>query len=268
MLVILAVQALLISWLAMVYSPNIDEVGHLGAGVYVWRTGRNSVYRVNPPLVRAIFALPLHAASPAVPISDVSNGTGIRHEWRLGEEVVHGEPRWPWLVVLGRWLLLPFTIVTSIVIYRWAVQLFGRKSGVLAVILWCFSPEALTWASQATPDMASACIAIIVWYATWKWAQSGEWSHAIIVAVGLGIALLTRTMFVFYWVAIPVAVLGYRVLARQEIWCRQWIIQSTCLLLVSLFVLGLKPGLFIARFDKKTYTVLKLFVVCNLYQHR
>src|SRR5579875_1359209 len=44
---------------------TVDEVGHLAAGVAHWETGNFSPYRVNPPLVRMLAALPVLAANPA-----------------------------------------------------------------------------------------------------------------------------------------------------------------------------------------------------------
>ena len=45
-----------------VHSDTLYESMHLASGIVAWRTGRLDAYRVNPPLVRMLAALP---ATPA-----------------------------------------------------------------------------------------------------------------------------------------------------------------------------------------------------------
>jgi len=56
---LLLTQALLLAYLSLVTAPNRTEVGHLGAAVYLWHTGKLDVFHVNPPLVRAIAGAPI-----------------------------------------------------------------------------------------------------------------------------------------------------------------------------------------------------------------
>jgi hypothetical protein len=62
--VLLCVHAMLLAWGAYCHSPVIDEWGHLPAGLMHWRDGRFDAYRVNPPLVRMVAALPLLGRAP------------------------------------------------------------------------------------------------------------------------------------------------------------------------------------------------------------
>src|SRR5258707_13717548 len=55
----LAIDVVLLGWSALEHSPTWDEVGHLPAGVSHWRFQRFELYRVNPPLVRMVAALPV-----------------------------------------------------------------------------------------------------------------------------------------------------------------------------------------------------------------
>lgn len=56
---LLCLHVVLVAWGAVVHSPVLDEVGHLPAGVSHWKFGQFTLYKVNPPLVRAIAALPV-----------------------------------------------------------------------------------------------------------------------------------------------------------------------------------------------------------------
>lgn len=58
-LLLLLMHAGLLAWSIPRHSPTIDEMGHLAAGLSHWEFGRFDLYRVNPPLVRMVAALPL-----------------------------------------------------------------------------------------------------------------------------------------------------------------------------------------------------------------
>ena len=64
---LLAAHALLLGWGALRHSPPWDEVPHLVAGISHWELGRFDLYRVNPPLVRIVAALPVIVVFVNVP---------------------------------------------------------------------------------------------------------------------------------------------------------------------------------------------------------
>ena len=56
---LLFIHTFLLGWVAYVSSPNLDEPGHLASGISHWEFGRFELYRVNPPLVRMVAAIPI-----------------------------------------------------------------------------------------------------------------------------------------------------------------------------------------------------------------
>src|SRR5215212_8698000 len=58
-LLVLLVHSTLLLYSAYVHSPTVNEPAHLAAGLSHWRFGRFELYRVNPPLVRMLAALPI-----------------------------------------------------------------------------------------------------------------------------------------------------------------------------------------------------------------
>ena len=60
---LLTLHAGLLAWSATRHSPTLNEPGHLVAGISYWKFGRFELYRVNPPLVKLIAALPVMAAA-------------------------------------------------------------------------------------------------------------------------------------------------------------------------------------------------------------
>lgn len=61
---LLTFHAALLACGAYIHSPTLNEPGHLVAGMSNWQFGRFDVYKVNPPLVRMVAALPMLLADP------------------------------------------------------------------------------------------------------------------------------------------------------------------------------------------------------------
>jgi len=82
---LLVVHALLLAWLASVHSPLIDEPAHLASGLCHWRTFSFDLYRVNPPLVRAVAAVPLLTSRQAANWDAHSSNPYSRAEFSAGK---------------------------------------------------------------------------------------------------------------------------------------------------------------------------------------
>ncbi len=80
MAVLLAMHSGLLAWSASRDSPLWDEVGHLVAGLSHWQFGTFALYRVNPPLVRTVAALPVFLVTPETDWSGYDSSVGARSE--------------------------------------------------------------------------------------------------------------------------------------------------------------------------------------------
>ena len=70
----------LVAYEGLVHSPNLDEVGHLPAGCLATRFGRFELYEVNPPLVKALAAIPVVLSDPEYDWSEYDVAPGARSE--------------------------------------------------------------------------------------------------------------------------------------------------------------------------------------------
>jgi hypothetical protein len=169
-LALLIVHAALIARIGYVNSPAMDEVGHLPAGLSHWVSGRFDLYRVNPPLVRSLAALPVLCAHPTKDWSHYFQGPYARAEFSVGADFLEANgARSFWLFTLGRWGCIPLSSLGGWICYRWAGELYGPYSGLLALTLWCFDPNILANAAQITPDAGAAALGCLAGYAFWHW---------------------------------------------------------------------------------------------------
>src|SRR5436190_1873402 len=110
--VLLALHSSLLGWSAWRQSPTLDEIGHLPAGILLWQYGRFDLYRVNPPLVRAVAAIPALLADVKTDWHRLSSDPRNRPEWAVGSDLISANGDRSFLLfALARWLCIPFSVL-------------------------------------------------------------------------------------------------------------------------------------------------------------
>jgi hypothetical protein len=237
--ILLTVHAGLLGWIAVRSSPTIDEVAHLPAGVAILKLGRFELYRVNPPLVKSLAALPVVLAAPKTNWTElVSPG---RREWDIGFRFIDANgDRVFWYFTLARWACIPLSLVGGYVCFRWAADLYGRASGLLALVLWCFSPTVLAYGSLITPDLGATAVGVLASYLFWRWLERPTWTRAMASGLALGAAELTKMTWLIAFVLWPALWLAWWLSARIPFaLARRQAAQLAIILVTGLYVLNM-----------------------------
>jgi hypothetical protein len=200
---LLGAHAIMLGWVAATCSPTFNEPGHLAAGLHIWKYGRFDLYRVNPPLVKSLAALTVALASPATDWSRAYSTD--RQESIVGCDFMtaNGERAF-WLFTLARWTCIPLSLIGGYTCFRWATDLYGSTSGLLALVLWCFSPEVIAHGSLITPDAGAAALGVTGCYLFWHWLNRPSWARAILAGVALGLIELTKMTWLILFGLWPV----------------------------------------------------------------
>ena len=218
--VLLGVLASLLLWSAWQHSPTHAEVQQLPAGIYHLQNGRFDFAHVNPPLVRLVAAIPVSFLSPKTNwLSYQANKIG-RVEYSVGSDFVdaNGE-RSRLIFFIGRCACIPFALLGAIFCWKWGRFLYGAYAGFVAALLWSFSPSVLGHGQLISADIACAALCLAAMYFIMKWIYSRTWSSALIAAVILGMAQLTKFTAL---VLIPVVIIwcgvevGRRISTRND----------------------------------------------------
>ncbi|MGE0378243.1 MAG: hypothetical protein AB7Q45_22770, partial [Planctomycetaceae bacterium] len=130
--VLLASHAGLLAYSATTHSPTVDEPGHLVAGLVHWEFGRFDVYKVNPPLVHYLAALPVIAAGYEADWSEFYDHPGARPEFSMGSAFIraNGE-RAIWLFTLARWACIPISLLGGLFCFLWSRELWNSNTAGL-----------------------------------------------------------------------------------------------------------------------------------------
>lgn len=202
---ILLMHIALLVWGAFRQTPNLMEVGGLPAGLRHWTQGQFDIARVNPPLVRMIAALPVLAARPVTDWTNCQTDSELRGEFRVGADFLAANGRRSlWLFTLGRWACIPFSLIGAYVCFRWAAHLYGPPAGLLALILWCFSPDVLGLGQFLNPDIPAAALGAAACYTFWLWLHRPCWRTAVAAGLVLGLAQLTKGTLLVLFILQPI----------------------------------------------------------------
>jgi hypothetical protein len=202
---LLLAGVVLLAWGAAHLSPTVDEVAHLPAGLRHWQQGRFDLYRVNPPLVRLVAALPVLAARPATDWSACDPRPLARSEQVVGRGFLRANrERVRWLFALGRWACIGFWLLGAVVVWRWAQALWGGQAGGLALGLWCACPNLLGHGMLLTPDVGGTALAVASVALFWCWLRQPCWPWALLSGLTLGLAQLARTTNILLLALLPV----------------------------------------------------------------
>jgi hypothetical protein len=185
-------------------SPTWDEVAHLPAGIYHLQFARFDLYAVNPPLVRSVAAIP--AALEGVPTDwhGYSEIPWERSEFAIARHFVKANGTDVFRVFsLARTACLPFYLIGCFVVYRWSADLYGPAGALLSLSMWCSSSLVLGNGHLLTPDTGAAALAAASTYLYWKWLRGGGLLSAIIAGIALGVAELTKSTLLVFFVLYP-----------------------------------------------------------------
>lgn len=201
----LGVHAALLAWSAIRHSPTFDEPSHMLAGIRAWQFGTFEIQRVNPPLVRMLATLPVLFARPATDWSHYRNAPGVRPEFLVREDFIRANGRRLFfLFSLARWACIPFSLLGGYICYRWANELFGDPAGLMALGLWCFSPNILAYGQLINSDVAAASLGLAAAYAFRAWLRQATYSNVLVAGTALGLAQLTKTTWIVLYALWPV----------------------------------------------------------------
>ncbi len=191
---LLPLQAGLLAYPGWTKSLNQTEAGHLGAGVYLWNTLRFDVFHANPPLTRMVSGLPCVVGDAAYDGASYSSDPLDRCEWPIGRDYLAANrpEQTRWRVAAARWCLIPFLLIGGYCGYRLCSDLYGSSSGLLFLVLWCFSPFVLSWGATICPDAVAAALGIPAVLALRRFLCDPGWSQTSVAGVSLGLLPLTK----------------------------------------------------------------------------
>jgi len=188
----------------------VNEWWHLPSGLCHLQFGRFEPYRVNPPLVRTLAALPVWWLGGGVDEFLFSDFPGARPERELGIKYLeqHGEKCITFFRI-ARLISMVFAIIGTVLIWFLANHWYGNNAAKIASILWVFSPSVLSTGAMITPDCATTVSGLLAIVTYWRWVVQPTWERLWVSSIALSVAMLCKTT----WIFLPAIFLGVFCLA-------------------------------------------------------
>jgi 4-amino-4-deoxy-L-arabinose transferase-like glycosyltransferase len=202
---LLAQMAIVMITAARQQSQTADEGVYIAAAVVYFQQHDLRYNPEHPPLAKLVMATGLMFADARIDarpgLSQFQGGFDVLYKHGTGAQ------RMLWLARLP---IIMLTLLFGLVVFAFARDLTGSVGGLLALALYAFSPDVITYGSLAGIDAPMAGFLLTTAWLLWR-ARRRPWWYLPPAGLALGAALATKMNAL---VAVPVLLL----LAAVSVW--------------------------------------------------
>ena len=174
-------------------SPTFDEGIIIASGHHYLVSGKNNINTENPPLLKALFALPtlfMNIERPTAP--------NIKYSYNMNSELIYAgkflyqKNNTTKILNYCRFVNVLLTLLAGIFIYLTITIYLKRSFGLLGFLLFVFSPNILAHARLATVDTGLMMFMFGANYFLIKGFRSNRMHHFTCAGLMAGVAMLCK----------------------------------------------------------------------------
>lgn len=206
-------------------SGTTDEVAHIPSGYSYVKYFDFRLNPEHPPLAKALAGVPLAVQKDIKGPMDNWSWNGI-NQWDSGWYMLYETSNNPAKVLF--WARLPMILLMiglGLFLYKWASELFGRKVGLLVLVLYSFYPDILAHGRLVTTDVPAALGFVVATYYFNKTLVNRTLKSVILAALALGLAQLLKfsafLLFIIFFILIIIRVILERS-EKEKFWFLLW----------------------------------------------
>ncbi len=176
-------------WSALHNSTVWDELFFIGEGKAIFSTGniRRMVASDHPPLSYYINSIPL------IPLKFDEKIWQNDKAWEIGKEVLFESSYDPkFILFISRIPFVLLSVILAFFILKWATELYGKKSGIVALLLYSFNPAIIGYSSLAVADFTVAMMIFIATYYFWRLIKKPSKKNLLLAGIFFGLAQLSK----------------------------------------------------------------------------
>ncbi|WP_174856014.1 phospholipid carrier-dependent glycosyltransferase [Streptomyces hyaluromycini] len=171
---------------AVQQTPTIDEPVYVATATDYLHEHRLRYNTEHPPLGKLVVMAGIAVADPHYDPSYKGD------QGQVGQHLLYASGNDPWRVML--WARLPVIVLTllfGLVAFAFAREVLGTAAGLLALALYCFSPDVIAHGSLATLDVPSAGFVLTSAWLVWR-ARRRPRRYLPLAGAALGAAVATK----------------------------------------------------------------------------
>lgn len=184
-----------------VFSQTTDEPAHLITGMEWLQRGTYTFEPLHPPLGRVAIAL-----GPYISGLRLSDRYGM---WEKGNRILL-DGSYQHNLTLARLGVLPFFLLTAVLVFFWGRGRYGEIPALLATLLFTTTPVVLAHAGLATTDMALTAAFTGAWMAFVALLDRPTYLRCLVFGLAAGVAALSKFSALVFLPACAAALLVWR----------------------------------------------------------
>ncbi|MEI7690378.1 MAG: glycosyltransferase family 39 protein [bacterium] len=175
-------------------SPIVDEIAHIPSGFSYVTTGDYRLNPEHPPLIKDLSAIPLVLWGAKFPYDYWrSNSPVVNNQWEIGWDFIYRFGNDPnTLILLAKIPIMLLSLLFGYFVYRWATELFGKKAGIFALILYVFNTNIIAHSRFVTTDLGISFALFLAMYLLYKYIKYPTKIHLLFAGLGFGLTLVTK----------------------------------------------------------------------------
>lgn len=210
-------------------SAIVDEVAHIPSGYTYLKDNDFRLNPEHPPLAKSLAALPLVLDKNIVGPEANSSWQNIL-QWDAGWYMLYHSSNDPKVVLdLSRLPMMLLMIGLGLFIFKWARELYGRKTGLIVLLLYSFYPDVLAHGRLVTTDIAAALGFVIATYYFNKAIEESTKKTILFAAIALALAQLLKfsaiLLFPIFFILIMIKAFFEK--KEQGFWPKFWAYSKT-----------------------------------------
>src|SRR5262245_1512194 len=176
-------------------SITLDEIVMIPSAYYHLAAGNFQLVNEHPPLAKIIAGIPILFIQPneAKPEQIVGEPGSIKQRWSYAERFWENNPEI--FESLSFWPRVPailLTILLGLLIFKFARELFGSLTAVLAVALFTLEPTVLAHGRVVQTDMPATLGYFLLFMTLFRYTSKPSPKTAAWVGAATGVALLAK----------------------------------------------------------------------------
>jgi hypothetical protein len=239
LLAFMSLQMLAVVWRK---SITVDEIVMIPAAYYHLAAGNCQLVHEHPPLSKILAGIPLLFLQPDEndPRKFGYAPDSAEGKWNYSERFWEDNPRlFESISFWARVPMIALTILTGVIVFAFARDLFDDAAAVLAVALFALEPTLLAHGRVVQTDVPAAFGYLLTAYALYKYLRGPTPRRALLLGAAGGVACLTKFSMLMVAPAIGVAYLALCWRDRKrEGSAKSFALHASMTMLAALFVIN------------------------------
>lgn len=175
-------------------SAIVDEIAHIPSGYSYITTGDYRLNPEHPSLIKDMAAVPLLFVRVKFPYAYWAANVGsVNNQWEVGWKFIYRFGNNPdTVIILARIPVMMLSLLLGLLVYLWAKELYGKKAGIFALVLYVFDANIIAHSRFVTTDLGISFALFLHMFTLYRFIKKPNWKTLLLAGATFGIALVTK----------------------------------------------------------------------------